>query len=102
MKASRESANSGQDQEARVARPPIATMATPAMAPPLRQLLHLGRGTLAAWVGGLNGRSKEPSMRREARALAISVPEALAGNPHDAQTVAAAAFALSHAKQRQR
>lgn len=41
-------------------------------------------------------------MRQAARALAISVPEALAGKPHEEQEVANGSFGSSHAKQRQR
>lgn len=103
MKARRESAKRGHVHVPIQAYPLIASSAAPAVAKPFRQPPHFDRDSPVDATGAPNGlREEESSTPRPARALAISAPEALAGKPHDEQTVANGSFGLSQAKQRQR
>lgn len=79
-----------------------ASKTTAAIATPLRHPLQATRDAFTDSATGPSALRKDSPIATAARALKISAPLALAGNPHDAQLVAFASFPLSHAKQRQR
>jgi hypothetical protein len=103
MQAKRESARRGQESDPVQPYALIASNAAPVIARPIRQPLHFACAPAIDAVGALYGmRAPESPTRQADRALAISAPEALAGNPHHAQEVANGSFGFSQIKQRQR
>jgi hypothetical protein len=103
MQAKRESARRGQESGPAQPYAPIASNAAPAIARPVRQPLHFACDRAIDGVEALYGmRTPESPARQADRALAISAPVGLAGNPQDAQKVANGSFGSTQTKQRQR
>lgn len=103
MNANSDTASRGQVIGSSQANTLTASKTTAAIATPLRHPLQATRNAFTDSATGPSALRKGDSpIATAARALKISAPLAVAGNPHDAQLVAFASFPLSHAKQRQR